>query len=467
MAELPGKGESLWLDQRRPSAYPPLTGHVKADVAVVGGGIVGAGTALFLATRGASVVLVEGRSIGGAVTGHSTAKVTALHEQSYSQISRHAGPEAARAYAALNLAGLELAGSLVKGHAIECGLEHAANYLYTEDDEAIADVEAEGEAAEAAGLPVQLTSDTGLPFDVRIAVRLDDQIQLDSAALTWGIAKAAAGAGARLHEQSRVLSVSHGDPCHLELENGSTLEARDVVLATHMPVLDRGAFFARLHPQMSYAVAAEGVDAPRGMYLGTGSRTRSIRSHVDASGARRLIVGGEGHKVGHGDGADSYSRLIDWARERFEVDAITHRWSAHDLMSPDGLPMIGPLGPPWPRILVGTGFSKWGIAAGLGTAELLTEMLVGAPDDSARTFNPTRLNIRATLPTVAKEGFDTGIHLLRRLQPGQDNPRCTHLGCVLNWNSGDSTWDCPCHGSRFDASGAVLNGPATKPLGIG
>ena len=467
MTSLAGKAESLWLDNPAPDARPPLEGQAKADVAVVGGGIVGAATALFLATRGMSVVLVEARSIAGAVSGNSTAKVTALHELAYSKITRLAGPDAAKAYAALNLSGVELAGSLVDGHGIECGLEYAANHLYTEDDSAVDDIEAEMSAAMAAGVPAHLVTEADLPFEVLIAARLDDQIQLDSAALTRGIAAAAAGAGARLHEDSRVLEISHGDPCRLELKNGAALEAQNVVLATQMPMLDRGAFFARLRPQMSYAVAAQAADAPLAMYLGIGERTRSIRSHLDAAGMRRLIVGGEGHKVGHADGAERYTRLIDWAHERFQVSAITHRWSAHDLMSPDGLPMIGALGPPWPRILVGTGFSKWGLAAGLGAAELLTEMLVGAADDSAKAFNPARLNVRAILPTLVEGGADTTLHLLRHLNPRQGNPTCTHMGCVVNWNSGDSTWDCPCHGSRFAADGSVLNGPATKPLSVG
>ena len=467
------------------------------EIAVVGGGIVGTATALFLAERGASVVLVEAREVAGAVTGNSTAKVTALHERPYSQIKGRVGAEAAQAYAQLNLAGVGLAAFLVERHAIDCGLERAPNHLYAESDDAVSEIEEEADAAVAAGLPVTITDRTDLPFPVRAAARLDDQVQLDSAALALGIARAAEAAGARIHEGSRVRSVAHGDPCVLTLENGSSLRAEQVVLATQMPLLDRGLFFARLRPQASYAVAASAADAPQGMYLGIGAELRSIRSHPGEDGKRHVIVGGEGHKVGQADGSGRYERLAAWLNDRFAAGEVTHRWSAHDLMSPDELPMIGELGPPWPRIVVATGFSKWGLAAGLAAADMLARSLTGERDERLGVFAPTRLNARAALSDLVKENANVGLAFtagrLRRaerrtLAPGEGHvvgegvrqvaecrdregaphrlsARCTHLGCIVRWNSGDATWDCPCHGSRFAADGSVLNGPASAPLG--
>jgi glycine/D-amino acid oxidase-like deaminating enzyme/nitrite reductase/ring-hydroxylating ferredoxin subunit len=329
------------------------------------------------------------------------------------------------------------------------------------------EIEEEAEAAAAAGLPVELTENSDLPFPIRIAARLDDQIQLDSAALTLGIAGAAEAAGAIIHERSRVHSISHGNPCRLELENGSTLKADRVVLATQMPMLDRGLYFARLRPQASYAVAAPAADAPRGMYLGIGDSLRSIRSHAVAGARRHVIVGGEGHKVGQADGAERYRRLATWLGERFQAAPVTHRWSAHDLMSPDALPMIGALAPPWPRISVAAGFSKWGLAAGLAAADLLVGSLESKPDERMKPFAPARLNARPELPTLVKENANVALHFVGDRVWHRAAPRCTHLGCLLRWNTGDATWDCPCHGSRFAADGSVLNGPATAPLDLG
>ena len=496
MAPLPGESGSLWLAGEHRPHRDPYLGEMHVDVAVVGAGIVGAATALELAKAGSEVALVEARQVASGVTGNSTAKVTALHETQYSKISRGVGRDAASAYASLNLDGVAAVAELVFEHKIECSFETAPNYLYTQDEKGVSQVEAEAAAAESAGLEVELTDTTDLPFDVRIAARMSGQIALDSAALTTGLADAAEGAGASVFELSRVVSVSHGSPCVLEFDSGCTLEADRVVLATHMPLLDRGLFFARLRPQASYAISAKADDAPLGMYLGIGGSTRSIRSAPRPDGGRSVIVGGEGHKVGQGEGADAYETLAGWLGDRFQAGEVEHRWSAHDLMAPDELPFIGQLAPLSKRISVATGFAKWGLAAGVGAARMLSREFAGDPDPRRDIFATSRMNLRASAADLAKENADVGMRFfsgrLRRqrstdLAPGEGrvvadglrqvaecrdekgelhrlSARCTHLGCIVRWNDGDSTWDCPCHGSRFGADGEVLNGPAVSPL---
>ena len=496
MADLPGTPSSLWLAGKPPGVRPPFTDGGTADVAVIGGGIVGTATALSLAKDGASVVLAEARRIAEGVTGHSTAKVTALHETQYTQLTGHLGRDAAAAYAALNADGVSAVASLVYEHEIECSLETAPNYIYAEEESGAAKVEAEAEAARDAGLDVELTDETDLPFEVRAAARLGGQIAFDSAAFTRGVADAAEAAGARVHEGSRVVSIKQGSPCTIRFESGRELKAERVVLATHMPLLDRGMFFARVRPQASYAVSAPAADPPIGMYLSLDSSTRSIRSAPAVDGSRSVIVGGEGHKVGQGEGAGAYEALSAWLNDRFDAQGVEHRWSAHDLMSPDELPFIGPLIPFSPRIQVATGFSKWGLAAGVAAAGLLSRELKGDPDPKREPFDPNRLNLRAQAPDLIKENADVGMRFfagrLRRqpstdLEPGEGrvvadglrqvaecrgedgelhrlSARCTHLGCIVSWNHGDSTWDCPCHGSRFEPDGTVRNGPASKRL---
>lgn len=496
MSSQPGEPRSLWLDGARPAPRPPLEGSRTTDVAVIGGGIVGTTAALLLAERGIGVTLVEARRVAGGVTGHSTAKATALHETAYSQITRKVGAEAAAAYAAMNLEGLALIAAIVERHRIECSFETAPNFLYTDDEASVARVEGECRAAAEAGLDVELVDDTELPFDVPAAIRLGGQIALDSVALTRGVAAAAEAAGATIHEESRVRSVGHRGPCRIDLESGASLEAEHVVLATHMPLLDRGLFFARLRPQASYVISGPATDAPVGMYLGIGSSVRSIRSAPVPDGSRHLLVGGEGHKVGQGDGTEAYASLAAWARERFSVEEFRHRWSAHDLMSPDELPMVGPVAPWASRIWAASGFAKWGIAKGAAAAATICGEIAGEPDPKREVFDTNRLNLRAQLPEMIKENANVGVRFfkdrMRRdtggaLAAGEGrvvgegrrqvaecrdadgdlhrvSARCTHLGCIVSWNSGDATWDCPCHGSRFAADGGVLNGPAAAPL---
>ena len=496
MTDTPGQPESLWLAKTPPPAREPFASADKADVIVIGGGIVGATTALELASAGADVILLEARRVAGGVTGHSTAKVSALHETQYTQITTRVSAEAAKAYAALNSEGVAMVAELAYEHSIECSFETAPNYIFSQEAEGAEKVEAEAQAAKAAGLEVELTGETDLPFDVLAAARLSGQLAFDSAAFTRGVVSAAEAAGAVIHEHSRVMSVKHGSPCAIRLESGKELRADRVVLATHMPLLDRGLFFARLRPQASYAVSAPASDAPLGMYLGIGSSTRSIRSAPRADGSRSVIVGGEGHKVGQGEGGDAYPILATWLGERFDAGAVEHRWSAHDLMSPDELPFIGPLAPFAGRVRVATGFSKWGLAAGVAAARMLGRELSGGTDPRQETFDPTRLNLRASAPDLIKENADVGARFfsgrlrrhkstelasgegrvvaegLRQVAECRDesgevhrvSARCTHLGCIVRWNKGDATWDCPCHGSRFAPDGAVLNGPAAVPL---
>ena len=496
MPQLPGSPTSLWLSGESPTARPDFVESDPVEVAVVGGGIVGAATALALAEAGARVALLEARTIASAVTGHSTAKVSALHETQYTQITRGVGREAAAAYAELNLDGVAKVSELAAEHGIECSLETAPNCLVALDESAVEKVESEAEAAQIAGLDTELTNETDLPFEVPAALRLGEQSSFDSAAFTRGLADVAERAGASVYENSRVSSVKHGTPCTLRFESGAELKADRVVLATHMPLLDRGLFFARLRPQASYAVSAPAANAPAGMYLGIGTSMRSIRSAPMPDGSRCVIVGGEGHKVGQKDEAESYRKLAEWLGENFDARKVEHRWSAHDLMSPDDLPFIGPLAPRSSRILTATGFSKWGLAAGVSAAQMLGDELSGNSDAKREAFDPNRLNLKASAPDLLKENADVGMRFLggrlRRqrstdLEPGEGrivadglrqvaecrdpqgehhrvSARCTHLGCIVRWNAGDATWDCPCHGSRFGPGGDVLNGPATAPL---
>jgi glycine/D-amino acid oxidase-like deaminating enzyme/nitrite reductase/ring-hydroxylating ferredoxin subunit len=497
MPQLPGESGSLWLAGKEPPLRATYESTERADVAVIGAGIVGTACALELAKAGSRVILVEARRIASGVTGNSTAKVSALHETQYSQIARGVGREAASAYASLNLDGVAAVSELVFEHEIECSLETAPNYLYAEDESGASDVEGEAEAAKAAGLEVELTESTDLPFDVHVAARLGGQIALDSAALARGLADAAERSGASVFEESRVVSIKHGSPCEVRFESGASLQADRVVLATHMPLLDRGLFFARLRPQASYAVSAPAADAPVGMYLGIGASTRSIRSAGSADEVRSVIVGGEGHKVGQGEGADAYEALSQWLGERFSAGEVQHRWSAHDLISPDEMPYIGQVAPFSPRISVATGFAKWGLAAGVAAARMISQELTGESDPRQEVFATSRINARTSLPELVKENADVGTRFvsgrLRRGRPGRElaagegrivadglrqvaecrdgdgnlhrvSARCTHLGCIVRWNEGDSTWDCPCHGSRFGPDGSILNGPASAPL---
>jgi glycine/D-amino acid oxidase-like deaminating enzyme/nitrite reductase/ring-hydroxylating ferredoxin subunit len=486
--------ESLWLEDEPQAPRPPLNGDITVDVAVIGGGIAGVTTALLLKREGARVALVEAQRVGGGVTGCNTAKVSALQSTVYSTIRRRHGEEAATAYADASSAGVERIAALATEEQIECDLGRRPAFTYAADDSELRSVENEADAARAAGLPVEWATDVDLPFGVAGAVRLDDQLEFHPVRYVRGLADAVDGDGSVVLEGTRVLAVRDGTPCCV-LTRGGTITADRVVVATHYPLLDRGLFFARLEPQRSYCIAARvRGDVPQGMSISAGSTTRSIRSYGDL-----LIVGGEGHTTGATDATpERYQRLEQFARRHWNIEEVTHHWSAQDPTPYDHLPMIGRYFPGSSRLYVATGFMKWGLSGGTMAALLLADLMAGRDNSWAPHFAPDRISLRSA-PKLVEMNTKVAIHFVGdRATPAQasdaaavpagqarvvrdgvgkigvyrdDNGalhavslRCTHLGCLLRFNSAERSWDCPCHGSRFDVDGEVLEGPATAPL---
>ena len=465
---------------------------------MIGGGIVGVSAAHHLAAAGRSVALLEARTVGSGVTGNSTAKLSALQGTIYSKLLSKHDEDAARAYARLNRAGIEAAFAIAELYSVDCVLERRPAFTYTEDGSNRGQIEGEAEAARTAGLDAIVTTETDLPFEVAAAVRLDDQAQFDPGAWCRGVADALAAGGVRVCEHTRAEQVRGSDGgLRIPTANGAEVRSRHAVVATHMPFLDRGLFFARLGAQRSYAVAGPaGGAVPQGMYLSAGSPTRSIRSFTDHDGAEHVIVGGEGHKAGHSEPGEHYAKLEADLRERFGAGPVRYRWAAHDLVPVDLLPFIGPVTPWSDRIYTATGFNKWGLAAGIAAGDSLADQVAGGEGAYGRHFHTARLNLRAALPELVKErGSDAFRFFADRLRrnpaadpvPGEGklvaagleqqavyrdedgtlhrlSARCTHVGCIVAWNPEEKTWDCPCHGSRFEATGEVLQGPAVKPL---
>jgi Rieske Fe-S protein len=296
-----------------------------------------------------------------------------------------------------------------------------------------------------------------------------------------------------------VRDVHHGAPTVVETETGA-LHARAVILATHLPFEDQGLFFAKAHPQRSYAVAGPIApdDTPDGMFINVDSPTRSLRTTPNRE-ETLLIVGGEGHKTGEAsDTREPYARLEEWARDQFGLEAFPYRWATHDYISVDKAPFVGRLVPWHSDVWVATGYGKWGMTNGTAAAILLTDLLTGRKNPWTDFFSPHRArsflsrsllseNAKVAQHFVADRLRLPGREQLDALSPGEGavfrlegetlaisrgegdsltalSPRCTHLGCYVAWNRAEQTWDCPCHGSRFLADGSLIQGPAVDDL---
>lgn len=490
---------SLWLDDRGAVRRPALGGDHRAEVLVLGGGIVGATCAYLLARDGVDVVLAEADAIGAGTTGHTTAKASAGQGLRYAEIERRHDAETARAYARLSTDGIALIEWIAREEAIECDWRRLSHVTYSVDADGADDYRAELAATRRAGLDCDLRDDAGLPFAAPNAIEVRNQADLHPVKWTRAVVDAAQRRGARVFEGSRALALStRGGSAEVSFA-GATVSARIVVVATHFPVFDRGLFFAKLSPQRSYCLAARvRGELPAAMYISSDEPTRSLRTarHGDEE---LLIVGGEGHKAGQeGDTEARYAALERWTREHFDVDSIAFRWSAQDPVSPDLLPYVGPLTRHTPEVLVATGFSKWGIAAGAQSARLLCDRIAGRQGADADRFDSKRVDPVAAGPTLIRENLNVAAHLLgdrlalvgalEDVEPGHGaivrdgvervaayrdergraflhSATCTHLGCEVRFNAAETSWDCPCHGSRFDArDGRVLEGPAVEPL---
>lgn len=499
MGTLQETNPSLWVATTADAdASPDTDPPASADVVVVGAGITGLTTARLLAEDGASVVVLEAGPVAAGVTGYTTAKVTALQRTTGSEISKRHGRERADGYLQANQAAVERVAELVAADGIECDLERAPACTYTEQGEEVPSIEAEAEALRAAGLPARVDSDTELPFPVAGAVWLADQLQFHPRRYCLGLADAVTRRGGHV-EHRRVLSVDEeGDGCKVSLE-GMAVRAQHVVIATHLPFPKDGAYFARAHPYRSYAMAVRlGGERPRGMYISAESPTRSVRSTADGW----TILGGEGHKVGEDDDTrERYRALESWATEQFDVAEIGYRWSAQDYESVDGVPYIGPLTDRHHRTWIATGFRKWGMSNGTVAAMVLADAIAGRENPWAAAFDSRRRAPKASAKAFVVENAEVGVRFVGdrlkarnapsagELQPGEGaladldgrtvaayrdddgtlhavSPTCTHMGCRVTFNTAEKSWDCPCHGSRFDVDGRVIQGPAVEDLAV-
>jgi len=499
---LPTFPESLWSDSLKDlPSFPKLQQNIEADVAVVGGGIAGITTAFLLIKAGFNVALIEAGKLLTGTTGHTTAKITAQHHLIYDELITQSGKEKAALYYQANEEARQFMESIIAELNIECALQQQDAYIYTTSPDYIEKLQKEMAAYDALGIPGAYVEQIPLNIAALAAVRMDRQAQFHPLQYMTALVKKLSEMGCQIYEQTTAIDIQNDASTKVVSADGHTVTCKHVAICTHYPFYDGlGLYFTRMYADRSYALAIKtDVKYAGGMYITAEEPSRSIRSATALDGTPLLIIGGQTHKTGQGICTiNHYEQLQAYAAEQFKASEIVYRWSAQDLVTGDKIPYIGRLTSFTSNIYVATGFKKWGMTTGTLAAKLITDLIQEKSNQYEELFSPTRPMSLKTVTNLVVENLDVAKHLIggklehinRRPEDLADDEgsavmvngkragayrdksgklfvvdtTCTHMGCETEWNDGERTWDCPCHGSRFSYTGEVMEGPAEKPL---
>lgn len=442
------KMESIWSKETTFPVRETLQGDKEIDTAVIGGGLAGILIAWELQERGIPVMVLEADRVGSGQTRNTTAKITCQHGLLYDKLIRNFGMEQARQYARANREAIEAYRALIDKKQIDCQLETVPAYLYSEREDV--SLKREVAAARQLGITARFTKKTALPFPVKGAVRFEEQAQFHPLKFLRALADQVT-----VCEHTRVKRVAD----HLLETDRGTVRAKHIVFACHYPFVNfPGLYFARMHQERSYVIALRQAGQLDGAYLGIDPGGLSLRN----AGAY-LLLGGEGRRTGGKYGRNPYASLLEKGKRWYPDCRPAARWSAQDCMPVDGVPYIGRYAGSKPYWYVATGFQKWGMTSAMVSARLISDLICGIQNENAGIFSPQRFRLRASAMNLAAD-LGQSMAGLTKGALSAEAPRCPHLGCQLEWNPAERTWECPCHGSRFDQTGALLDGPAQKDI---
>jgi glycine/D-amino acid oxidase-like deaminating enzyme/nitrite reductase/ring-hydroxylating ferredoxin subunit len=500
-----GRTMSVWMATQELPPFTPLQQNISTDVCVVGAGIAGLTVAYMLCLEGRRVVVLDDGPIVSGETERTTAHLVNVLDDRFFELERIHGEEGARLAAESHTKAIACIETIVAGEEIACDLQRLDGYLFVPPAESKGILERELAAASRAGLLVERVERAPLPaFDTGTALRFANQAQFHPLKYLAGLVQAIVREGGLIFAQTHATKIEDGTSPHVETQNGCTVSAKAIVVATNTPVNDRVTMHTKQAPYRTYVIGARVPtgSVPRALYWDTAEpyhyvRLQTVRNATTDAEHEVLIVGGEDHKTGQADDMEErFARLESWTRERFHVESVEYRWSGQVMEPADSLAFIG-RNPGDKNVYIATGDSGNGMTHGTIAGILLTDLICGRENHWSKLYDPSRkpmhslgefarenLNVAkqykeyvsgGNVPAMAHIAPDNGAVIRRggkkiavyRDEAGEHHECsavCPHLGCVVAWNSVEKTWDCPCHGSRFDAYGSVVNGPANQDL---
>lgn len=484
-----------------------------ADVCIVGAGICGLSVGYYLSKKGVKVIILDKDNIGEKASGHTTAKITYSHNLIYDYLINTFGIDFAYGYFESNKKAISNIKNIIDTENIDCDFEYQPNYIYTTEQSEIAKLQNEVNAlnklqdiqktkSDKEDEKAEFVINSELPFKIAGAIKVDNQAQFHPRKYMYGLVKAIENNGGLIFTNSLVTDVKKEEGEYLTYCNNYTIKSKYVVIASHYPFINfPGFYFSKMYQSTSYAI---GIETDKkifdGMYINTKEPIFSFRN-AKYNDKKLIIIGGGNHKTGFSPESEEffgYNFLVKEANKLYPDCKIKYRWNTRDCITLDKVPYIGEFSTLYPNMYVETGFNKWGMTSSNVAANIIADSILGIENKYSKVFNSTRLKPiknkeelgnmfkqvfksfvtnRIKIPKedvfaikndnggiIKIEGNTVGIYKDKEGNIFAINPTCTHLGCLLTWNNLDKTWDCPCHGSRFDYKGNNIYDPAFKDL---
>jgi len=490
--------KSYWSDTADKANFNKLEENVEVDVCIIGAGITGISTAYMLSDENLKVCIIDKGKVGGGVTENTTAKVTSQHELIYKYLLDTFGYESAKKYLDSNEEAIKRIEDIIKKENIECGWGKADAYVYTCREEYKQKIKDEVEAVRRLGLNAEYTEKTELPFKILSAIKFPNQAKFHPLKYIYALLEIITKRNVQIYENTKAINIKHITNSYEIATEKNYIKAKYVVLATHYPIKNfPGMHFLKMYQDRSYAIAIEQKEHQiKGMYISAEVPTTSFRPIND----ELLIIGGEGHKTGENNKEldKVYSTLEKYAEEIFPNSTTKYKWATQDCVSIDKVPYIGEFSKFLPNLYVATGYKKWGMTTSNVAAKIISDKILGEPNEYAEIYIATRFGpcknhkefgniLKQTTYSLAinkikkskfrledikldsggvieHDGKKIGVYKDKNGEIFMVKPYCKHLGCELSWNNLEKTWDCPCHGSRYDYKGNLITEPSVKNL---
>lgn len=496
--------KSYWVASTPKTNYPSISKNIDTDVLIVGGGITGILTAYMLSKSGLNISIVEADKMAMGVTANTTAKITSQHGLLYDYLSNSFGFEIAKGYLASNEEAILIVKAIINKENIDCDFISQDAYVYTCNKLNTQKIVYEVSAVNSLGLNAEYVTECDLPFPIEAGIKFPNQVMFHPRKYLLSLLNILEKRNINLYENSKVIDIKYVKNKYEISVNNCIITAKYLVMASHYPIKNfPGMYFIKMYQDSSYAIGVEVEDNDfNGMYISCDTPTTSFRNTPLENGKNLLIVGGSGHKTGDTNVNidDSYINLENYIKSIYPNVKIKYRWMTEDCISLDKIPYIGEFSSFLPNMFVATGYKKWGMTTSHVAAKIISDKILGIENPYEKIYTATRLepikNSKEFLNMLKQSAYSLAINKMsspiisytelendsggvvnykgKKIGIYKDKngkmfgvvPFCKHLGCELSWNNLEKTWDCPCHGSRYDYLGKIITEPTTQNLDL-